>query len=139
MNKKPVKKVVAKKSPPKKTRLDRIELKLIESNDLMTLVVNRLSRIKDEDTRLARRVDAQFDHLFEKVTSVLRQMSEKQNRELHENSLDWGDIINNQLKRIADDSIRIEQAMNRVINMLDNIVFTPEVRQGIINKIKCTP
>lgn len=51
----------------------------------------------------------------------------------------WEMMMREHIIRIADDSVRAVHALQRLMNMIDEAVFTPEVKKAIIEKIRCQP
>lgn len=133
------KKKVVKKSPKKsskKLKMSEIEYRLRSMDQTLF----------DMPQDFLNRAAKMWDHLLEKVNNQTNEFRANQRKdffrleeELKKRQDDWNVIMKQQLYAIAEDSMRAMQALQRMMQVIDDAVFTPEIRQSIINKIRAIP
>ncbi len=137
-----VKKVNTKKNTKKGNIESIIKLQRkisIQYDTLTQLIYGIENRVIDKTTKI-------WDSLLEKLNTVnlnFREQDKKMFNRFEEIMLErqrnFEMVMRGQLERVADDSIRALYALQRLTQLIDDTVFTPEVRERIIAQMKMIP
>lgn len=125
----------------KKKKLSKQEIRMV------ALMLGAMEKgVVDIEERIVKRIFKMWDHLLSRVNeshenlrNSIRNEQIREHDDMREKHNVMRQMMHTQFINIADDTTRIEFALRGMIQMIENIIYTPEVRERIIKHLTMNP